>query len=67
MNQRTLMGLIIGTCAVLLLLGFVFSARVTNSIDNAAQQEATQQSPVPTPAALRPAKAATAKTAATHG
>ena len=66
MNQRTVLTLILGACAVLLVIGFVFSARVTDEIVQAAHQEATDQSPVPTPPSLLPAKAASAKVT-THG
>lgn len=40
------------------IVGFVFSARLTMDINRAAQQEATQHAPVPTPPSLAPAKAA---------
>lgn len=65
MNQRTTMGLILGVCAVLLVVGLVFSTRVTDGIIRAAHQEAVDQSPVPTPTALLPAKPQAKATA--HG
>ena len=55
-GQRSLTMLILGVCAVLLIIGFVFSARVEQAISHAAYQEATQQSPVPTPPGLVPTK-----------
>jgi hypothetical protein len=58
MNERTKLSLVLGICAVLLIVGFVFSVRVTQGISHAAHLEATQQSPVPTPPSLAPAKAA---------
>lgn len=60
MNERSRLGLILAVCAALLIIGFVFSARVTAGISQAAHQEATQQSPVPTPPGLAPAKPAAA-------
>ena len=58
MNERTLTAVVLGVCAVLLIAGFVFSVRITAGISNAAHLEATQQSPVPTPPSLSPAKPA---------
>jgi hypothetical protein len=52
-NNRLTM-LLIAACAVLLIAGFAFSIRVEHGISRAAHIEATQQSPVPTPAALAP-------------
>ena len=60
MNERTGVTIVLGVCAVLLLIGLVFSDRLTAGINYAAQQEATQQSPVPTPPSLLPAKPAPA-------
>jgi hypothetical protein len=60
MSERTSISLLLGVCVVLLLIGLVFSARLTAGISSAARLEATQQSPVPTPPALVPAKAAPA-------
>lgn len=60
MNQRTGNAVVLAVCAVLLIVGLVFSARVTAGIDRAAHQEATQHSAVPTPPALASAKAAPA-------
>jgi len=54
--QSRLTILVIGVCAVLLIVGFAFSFRVEQEISHAAQVEATQQSPVPTPAALAPTR-----------
>jgi len=48
--------MVLGVCGALLIVGFVFSARIEHGISHAAYQEATQQSPVPTPAALAPAR-----------
>jgi len=48
--------LIVAVCAVMVVVGFVFSIRVEREISHAAYVEATQQSPVPTPAGLAPAK-----------
>jgi hypothetical protein len=56
MNQRSILTLLFGACAVLLLVGFVFSSRIEAAISHAAHVEATQQSPVPTPPGLQPAK-----------
>lgn len=66
MNQRAVMSLILGVCAVLLVIGFIFSSRITDGIQAAAHREAVDQSPVPTPPALLPTRAASAKTPA-HG
>jgi hypothetical protein len=60
MNERTGIAVVLGVCAVLLLIGMVFSARLTAGISHAAQQEATQHSPVPTPPALTQSKPAAA-------
>jgi hypothetical protein len=60
MNERTRIALVLGVCAVLLIVGLVFSVRRTVDISHAARLEATQQSPVPTPPSLAPAKAAPA-------
>jgi hypothetical protein len=57
MDERNRLSLVLGVCAVLLIIGFVFSVRVTQGITHAAHLEATQQSPVPTPPSLAPAKA----------
>jgi hypothetical protein len=66
MNERSLLALVLAACAVLLVAGMVASTKVTDSIVAAAHREATDQSPVPTPVALLPAKApASAKTAPT--
>lgn len=62
-GQNSLNLLIIAVCAVLLVVGFVFSLRVEHEISRAAYVEATQQSPVPTPAALAPVRHAALKTA----
>jgi hypothetical protein len=61
MNERTTTAAVLAVCALLLLAGVVFSARVTAGIDNAAQQEATQHALVPTPSSLAHAKAAPAR------
>ena len=58
MTQRSLVALVLGACAILLIGGVVFSTHVTDSIAAAAHREATQQSPVPVPAALAHAKVA---------
>lgn len=60
MNERTTLALVLGVCAVLLIIGFVFSARIEIGINHAARVEATQHSQVPVPPALAPAKAAPA-------
>jgi hypothetical protein len=60
MNEQTRLSLVLGVCAVLLIVGFVVSARLEIGISHAAHVEATQQSPVPVPPALAPAKAAPA-------
>lgn len=67
MNERVGISVVLGVCAVLLLIGLVFSARLTAGISHAAHMEATEQSPVPTPPALMPAKAPPAKAAPAHG
>ena len=56
MDQKSLTALAIGAAAVLLIVGFMFSARIEQGINHAAYLEATQQSAVPTPPALAPAK-----------
>jgi hypothetical protein len=61
MNQRTTTAIVLAVCALLLLLGMVFSARVTAGIDQAAHLEATQHAPVATPPSLAPAKPAPAR------
>lgn len=58
MNQRTGIAFVLGFCAVLLVIGLVFSVRLTAGISHAAQQEAAQHSAVPTPPSLLPAKPA---------
>jgi hypothetical protein len=60
MNERTGIAVLLAVCAVLLIVGFAFSVRLTAGISHAAHLEATQQSPVPTPPALAPAKPAPA-------
>jgi hypothetical protein len=55
-GQNRLTMMVLGVCGALLIVGFVFSARIEHGISHAAYQEATQQSPVPTPAALAPAR-----------
>jgi hypothetical protein len=52
MNQNALMGALIGVCAILLIVGFVFSAIITTEISVAARHEATQHTAVPAVAAL---------------
>jgi hypothetical protein len=52
MKEQSLVALALGVCAVLLVAGFVFSARLTMGISRAAHVEATQQSPVPTPPSM---------------
>jgi hypothetical protein len=52
MKQQPLVALALGVCAVLLVVGFVFSVRLTMGITQAAHVEATQQSPVPTPPSM---------------
>ncbi|HUB11945.1 MAG TPA: hypothetical protein VMB34_08310 [Acetobacteraceae bacterium] len=54
-GQNRIVMLVLGICAVLVIVGFVFSVRVEQGITKAAHVEATQQSPVPTPTALAPA------------
>jgi hypothetical protein len=66
MNERVGITVVLGVCAVLLLIGLIFSARLTARISRAAQVEATEQSPVPMPPALMPPKAAPAKAAPAH-
>jgi hypothetical protein len=60
MNERTGIAVLLAVCAVLLIVGFAFSVRLTAGINHASHLEATQQSPVPTPPALAPAKPASA-------
>jgi hypothetical protein len=60
MNEQTRLSLVLGVSAALLIIGFVFSARLEIGISHAARVEATQQSPVPVPPSLAPAKAAPA-------
>jgi len=60
MNERTKLTIVLGICAVLLLVGLVFSVRLTAGINAEAQREATQHAPVPTPPALAPSKPAPA-------
>lgn len=62
MNERTGIALLLGVCVVLLIVGLVFSARLTADISHAAHLEATQHAPVPTPPSLAPAKATAAHT-----
>ena len=66
MNERVGTAVVLGVCAGLLIIGLVFSARLTAGISHAAHMEATQQSPVPTPPALMPAKTTPAKAAPAH-
>lgn len=56
MTQRNLVTLLLSVCGVLLIVGFVVSARIEQGISHAAYVEATQQSKVPTPSALLPAR-----------
>jgi len=62
MNERTKLTIVLGICAVLLLVGLVFSVRLTAGINAEAQRESTQHAPVPTPTppALAPSKPAPA-------
>jgi len=54
-DKNRLTVLVVCVCAVLVIVGFVFSFHVEQGISHAAHLEATQQSPVPTPASFRPA------------
>jgi hypothetical protein len=62
MKKQPLVAVVLAVCAVLLIAGFVFSVHLTLGISQAAHVEATQQSPVPTPASM----ATTKQTAAAH-
>ncbi|HUN39391.1 MAG TPA: hypothetical protein VMU81_03800 [Acetobacteraceae bacterium] len=53
-GQNALTLVVVVVCAVLLVVGFAFSIDVEHGISHAAHVEATQQSPVPIPAALAP-------------
>ena len=66
MNERVGISVVLGVCAVLLLIGLVFSARLTAGSSHAAHMEVTEQSRVPMPPALMPAKAPPAKAAPAH-
>jgi hypothetical protein len=57
MNENSLLAALVGVCAILLIVGFVFSAIITTGISAASRHEATQHAAVPTPAALAHAKA----------
>jgi hypothetical protein len=56
MNENSLLAALVGVCAILLIVGFVFGAIITTGISAAARHEATQHAAVPTPAALAHAK-----------
>jgi hypothetical protein len=64
MDGRITIAVVLGLCAGLLIIGLVFSSRLTAGISQAAQMEATQHAPVPTPSSLAAAKPAPAKPAA---
>jgi hypothetical protein len=66
MDERIWTTIVLGVCAGLLIIGLVFSARLTAGINHAAYMEATQHSPVPTSPALMPAKTAPAKATSSH-
>ena len=51
MNTHPRILILLAVCAILLIVGFVFSAHITASITGAAHQEATRHAPVPTPPA----------------
>jgi flagellar basal body-associated protein FliL len=55
-GESRLTMLVVAVCVVLLVVGFAFSVHVEQGISHAAHIEATQQSPVPIPAALAPAQ-----------
>lgn len=57
MNQNALLATLVGVCAILLIVGFIFSAMITSRISTAARNEAMQHGVVPTPAAMAHAKA----------
>ena len=56
MDKHVGIAIVLGLCAGLLIIGLVFSARLTAGISHAARLEATQHTTVPTPPGLTPAK-----------
>ena len=56
MKENTLLAILVGVCAALLIVGVIFSATITSRISAAARHEATQHAAAPTPAAMAHAK-----------